>query len=492
MLAISIALLAYLLPALCATLGPRCPSNDDGYDAEVLILGAGTAGIATAKSLHEKGVTDFLILEARDRIGGRLRSEEFGGARVELGAQSIAGVDGDHTGRHKENPLWTAAKRCGLKGQLADISSRVFYEGSRRINDSVYLMVGLKYFLADIAAIDYSKERQKKNLPDIPVRQALLRYGWTLDSPVHKFMDWSVFDIGFAQPPDTTSLFNTIPFKTNEDFGDDIFFITDQRGSEHLLHCLATEFNLKEKDPRLQLNTVVNGIQWSDKCVCVTATQGNRLKRNYCAKYAISTFSIGELQSDDGTLRFDPPLPRWKKDTINTFKMTHLMKIFIKFKDTFWNRVMFIDRADEVRGRYPVIQPLGYFDTFPDNAGILQFYLSSPQSDRIMSHTSPITQAKKEVMEILRETFPKADIPEPEDVLVTMWKTDPLYHGTYSNKPVGVNKYTYRRLSAPVGRLFFTGEANHPDYSGFLHGAYLAGTDTGKKVAEALRVLSVS
>ena len=490
MLATSAVLLASLLPALCATLqGPRCPYNIDSYDADVLIIGAGMAGIAAAKSLHEKGVTNFLILEARDRIGGRLRSEEFGGVRVELGAQTIAGVDEDNSGKFDENPLWTVAKRCGLKGQFADTSSRVFYEGSRRINDTMYVMVGVKYFLTTVSVMDYSKERQRNGLPDIPVRQALRDHGWTVNSPVEKFFDWSVFDMGFGTPPDTTSLYSTIPFKTTEKFGEDIFFISDQRGSEHLVRCLATDFNLVENDPRLQLTTLVNGIQWSDKCVCVTATQGNEgPERRYCAKYAISTLSIGALQSEDTVLRFDPPLPDWKKEAINTFQMTHLLKVFIKFNHTFWNQLMFIDRADKIRGRYPVIQPLGHFDTIPNNANILQFYLTSPQSDHIVSQPHPTEAAKKEVMEVLQEVYPSAQIPEPEDVLVTLWKTDPLNRGTYSNKPVGVNKYTYQSLSAPVGRLFFTGEATHPDYAGFLHGAYLAGIDTGKRVAEVLPV----
>ena len=103
-----------------------------------------------------------------------------------------------------------------------------------------------------------------------------------------------------------------------------------------------------------------------------------------------------------------------------------------------------------------------------------------------MSHSCPTEEAKKEVMEVLQEVYPSAEIPEPKSVLVTMWKTDPLNRGTYSNKPVGVNKHTYQSLSAPVGRLSFAGEATHPDYAGLLHGAYLAGIDAGKKVADAL------
>ena len=442
------------------------------------------AGIAAAKALHKGGATDFLILEAKNRIGGRMHSKEFGGIRVELGAQTIAGVDEDNTGKYKVNPLWKEAQRCGLKGQFADVSSRVFYEGSNRINDTQYVIVGIKSFLAYGNAGEYSKALQKYGLPDESVRSALKRYGWMPKTAVEKFFDWSLVDMGFGQSPETLSLFKTIPFKTSDKFGDDIFFISDQRGSEHLLRCMGQDFNLVENDPRILLNTYVSNIQWRKNCVCVTARNQFGQSRKYIAKYAISTFSIGLLQSHK-MITFEPSLPNWKSNAINAFKMTHLLKIFVKFNYTFWDRVMFIDRADESRGRYPVIQPLCHFDTISNDSNVLQFYLAGPQANYIVNQ--PPKVAKREVVEILHEVYPKAFIPEPEDILVSTWKIDPLNQGTYSNKPIGLSGETFRALAAPLGHLYFSGEATHPDYSGFLHGAYISGTNVGKAIAEALK-----
>ena len=60
---------------------------------------------------------------------------------------------------------------------------------------------------------------------------------------------------------------------------------------------------------RLHLNTQVSAIQWSDECVCATA-QENGETRQYCAPYAIHTFSIGTLQFR--TVQFKPELPETK------------------------------------------------------------------------------------------------------------------------------------------------------------------------------------
>ena len=57
------------------------PNCDREPDAQVLILGAGLAGLGAARRLSESGITDFLILEQRDRVGGRLQAAEFGGGR---------------------------------------------------------------------------------------------------------------------------------------------------------------------------------------------------------------------------------------------------------------------------------------------------------------------------------------------------------------------------------------------------------------------------
>jgi polyamine oxidase len=59
------------------------------------------AGISAGKRLSEAGITDLVILEATDHIGGRMHKTNFGGINVEMGANWVEGVNGG-----KMNPIW--------------------------------------------------------------------------------------------------------------------------------------------------------------------------------------------------------------------------------------------------------------------------------------------------------------------------------------------------------------------------------------------------
>ncbi|KAJ1525872.1 hypothetical protein ONE63_009064 [Megalurothrips usitatus] len=80
--------------------------NDDVKRVKILIIGAGMAGLSAANHLAKNGMTDFLVLEASNKIGGRIFSAQTGKHRLELGANWIHGVLG--------NPLYEIAIANGL------------------------------------------------------------------------------------------------------------------------------------------------------------------------------------------------------------------------------------------------------------------------------------------------------------------------------------------------------------------------------------------
>ena len=87
---------------------------------KVLILGAGTAGITAAKTLHDRGVTDFLVLEGQDYIGGRIKQASLGGMKMELGANWIQYAD------EEDNPLIPLKNKHNLTGQNSNFSNLSF------------------------------------------------------------------------------------------------------------------------------------------------------------------------------------------------------------------------------------------------------------------------------------------------------------------------------------------------------------------------------
>jgi hypothetical protein len=80
-------------------------------------------------------------------------------------------------------------------------------------------------------------------------------------SPVDMAVDYFTYDYEFAEPPRVTSLQNTVPLPTFTDFGDDTYFVADQRGYESVVHHLAGQYLNADKsgniaDARLKLNKV--------------------------------------------------------------------------------------------------------------------------------------------------------------------------------------------------------------------------------------------
>ena len=483
-------LYSFLFLVTCLHAQGICPASESEYDADVLILGAGMSGISAAKSLYEHGVKNFMILEARDRIGGRMRSEEFGGIRVELGSYWVYGIHLTEDPPERlsgNNDMQQLVERLGVIGVIADVNKSAVHDGSGLMACSVTDPVVDRFVHVIENTMNYSTTlRKRKGLPDQSVKEGLRENNWSATTPLEKLIEW---DYNFVYHQDTrfTSLYKTVPFKWF-DFGEDYFMITDQRGSEYILHCLGEDFGLKPNDPRLKLNTRVFHVHNGNSCVCVDTVSGWR-RKTYCAKYALVTFSVGVLQSP-GTVQFFPALPKQKRDLFNFFTpMAQMVRIFLQFNYSFWeDDATFIKRVDTVLGNYAVFQPFdyhGYNITTPDNpSNVIVWSLTDKIADKVSSQPDWVT--KNEVMELLREMYPNSYIPEPKDFLVTNWKNDPLYYGSTVTTPVGTTNEMYEVLSAPVGRLYFSGDGMHKHYSGFLHGAYYSGIETGRIIAKRI------
>ena len=83
---------------------------------QVLILGGGVAGVIAARTLQQAGISDFIIVEARHELGGRMMSHTFGTSdheyTVEMGANWVQGTREDDG---PENPIWALVKKHGIQ-----------------------------------------------------------------------------------------------------------------------------------------------------------------------------------------------------------------------------------------------------------------------------------------------------------------------------------------------------------------------------------------
>ena len=246
-------------------------------------------------------------------------------------------------------------------------------------------------------------------------------------------------------------------------------------GYSKLVRCLADGI-LGDNNSRLRLNETVDVINWSDECVCVS-TISNGATKQYCASYPIVTFSIGVLQSEIANGKFEPDLPQSKVDVINKFNMAHYLKIIAEFPTVFWGSEKQTAHVSNIKGYFPIFISQNLF--LPPNANVLVITVTGNIADRLV--LQPENQTRDELMQVLRGIY-GVGIPDPTNFLLSRFLTDPQFLGSYSHIPVGVTAETFAELAAPVGRVYFSGEATSSRYNGFVHGAYFAGRDTANAV----------
>jgi len=108
----------------CATIdrGINTPSVSEVQPHKVIILGGGIAGVIAARTLHQNGIDDFLLVEARHELGGRMMSYTFANKTIEQGANWIQGLK---PGNESAHPILALAQKHNIATHFNDLSGSV-------------------------------------------------------------------------------------------------------------------------------------------------------------------------------------------------------------------------------------------------------------------------------------------------------------------------------------------------------------------------------
>ncbi|KAL9090251.1 MAG: hypothetical protein Q9159_002056 [Coniocarpon cinnabarinum] len=421
-------------------------------------------------ALSNNSISDFLILEYNDVIRGRVAHTNFGSDPdgkpyvVELGAN------------------W--AKRYNVTNTYSNYSDILTYNETG-FTDYAYLFDEYEdaYSIVEQDAGTILSE----NLLDQNAATAFTLAGWQpRRNMARQAVDWWQWDWEWAFPPtETSQVFGIVNYNTTfYQYSDANNYVFDQRGYNTFICGLASEY-LAPNDPRLLLNTIVTNITHAPDSVTVTTSDS----RCFRARHAICTFSLGVLQAahaGDAPVSFDPVFPSWKQSAIASFGMGIYTKIFLQFEpsEQFWdqNTQFFLYASPTTRGYYPVWQSLAA-PGFLENSGILFVTVVDAESRRVEAQDDATTLS--EVLEVLRQMF-GAQVPQPKAFMYPRWGQMPWAYGSYSNWPTGVTLRQHQNLRANVGALWFAGEHTHPEYYGFLQGAYFEGQRVAESVAACL------
>lgn len=438
------ALAAAALLACRASGPPLLP----GPTRRVIVIGAGIAGLTVARLLLAYDI-DVVILEARDRIGGRIHTVDLAGAPVDLGAAWIHGRSGNPvaaiadaygvaTRPHPYEPiaLWDAvegrfasedeldAALAREEGLLAAIPSL-----QAKLGDSASMQAAIDAHLAALA-LDPRAERH--------ARLILEQY---------------VIEVDYGGPAARTSL---AIFDEDEFYGADDHVIVGAYRS--LLAPLAKGLDIRLSSPVARVAYDANEVR-------VETATGEVLT----ADRAIVTVPLGVLQA--GAIAFDPSLPAAKREAIARLEMGSLEKVILRWDTAFWPDVA--DAAwlhlGKTRGDFPLILDLSAIAGAPTLA-LIHGGSRAREALDTLDGDALVADALAALGAVLGVT-----IPAPVAAHVTRWRSDPYSRGSYSFPALGQSLDDFDVLAAPVGdRVLFAGEATARTTFGTVHGAVLS------------------
>jgi monoamine oxidase len=424
---------------------------DNHYDA--IVIGGGVAGLAAAKTLHESQ-QNVLIIEARNRLGGRVDSTYDWGFAIEMGASWVHGVN--------NNPLIPLIGDRSLilnsydNSKITDmLKDYALYnhDGKAIDTDELNLFFSLaKQFIRYCK--DYSNRKSFEELFSMLIKDKGLNENQI--SILHYALD-NIYTYEFGE--DLTRLSRNVfsPYETSNVSGKNALL---PEGYYQLFQSFS------ENIP-INLNQIVQEINYNNNEVKIL-TQNNA----YYAKKVIITVPLGVLKSNKIT--FSPNLPADKLQAINKLQMGNYEKLYLFFDKVFW------DREKEWIGILPreKHQAFNIFNYYKYTQKPVLIVFTSGKLARDMEKHNLTNW----IMERLRTIYGE-EIPNPIKIKKTHWASDPFAFGSYSYLPIGVDKGEIATLAKPVaGKIFFAGEATSDSDPSTVHGAYLSGIRAANEV----------
>ncbi|BBG99797.1 polyamine oxidase 2 [Prunus dulcis] len=404
----------------------------------VIVIGGGMAGVSAARALHDASI-QVMLLESRDRLGGRVYTDYSFGFPIDLGASWLHGVC-------KENPLAPLIGRLGLPLYRTSGDNSVLYDHDLE-SYALFDMDGKQVPQDLVTKVGETDKVREEFSEDMSITRAFsivfernpeLR----LEGVAHKVLQWYLCRMEELLP------------------GGHGLMV---RGYLPVINTLAKGLDIRLGHRVTKIARQYNGVH-------VTIEDGS----TFVADAAVVAVPLGVLKAK--SISFEPKLPNWKEEAIDDLGVGIENKIVLHFEKVFWPNVEFLGVVAETS------YCCSYFLNLHKATGhSVLVYMPAGQLAKDIEKMSDEEAANFAFMQ-LKKILPDAS--SPIQYLVSRWGSDVNTLGSYSYDMVGKPHDLYEKLRVPVDNLFFAGEATSADFPGSVHGAF----STGMMAAEGCRM----
>ncbi|OVA12600.1 Amine oxidase [Macleaya cordata] len=492
----------------------------------IIVIGAGPAGLIAARHLQRQGFS-VTVLEARDRLGGRVYTDRSSlSVPVDLGASIITGVEADVATERRPDPSSLICSQLGLEltvlnsdcplydimtGQKvqADLDEALEAEYNSLLDDMVVLVAqkgdrAMRMSLEDGLEYALKRRRMARSISDAEEVELDMLTNASFDSGAdglekevssrtdsreeilspleRRVMDWHFANLEYGCAALLKQV--SLPYWNQ----DDVY------GGFGGAHCMikggySTVVESLGDGLHIHLNHVVTEISYSvqnsggeagehQRNVKVSTSNGDE----FVGDAVLITVPLGCLKAE--TIKFSPALPEWKCSSIQRLGFGVLNKVVLEFPEVFWDDSVdyFGATAEDTGHRGQCFMFWNVKKTVGAPVLIALVVGKAAIDGQNVSSSYHVHHA----LRVLRKLFGEASVPDPVASVVTNWGNDPFSRGAYSYVAVGASGEDYDILGRPVENcLFFAGEATCKEHPDTVGGAMMSG------LREAVRIIDI-
>ncbi len=432
-------------------------------DWDVLIIGAGAAGLTALRELCAAGLK-VLCVEARDRIGGRIFTihDPLAPVPIELGAEFVHG---------RPPEIWDVIRAAGLTAYDCAENAVHIKNGKVQHDGDAWELVsrvmdGMQKAASDGEDQTFLSFLERSKYPRNAKELAA--------SYVEGFNAARKEEIGIASLAQDARASDAID-------GDRSFRIMNG------YHSLITALLYGREDllSKLRLSSIVERVEWRKGSAKVHVRSGltGRIEKLRSSRVVL-TVSLGVLQADPnapGAIQFDPE-PGEILTAARALRFGHVIRIVLRFREAFWESNTKLADAGFLLSDEQCFPT--WWTPRPVHAPVITGWSAGPHADSLLGQprSAIIKHALKDLARITNFNVPRVSS-LVEAAYLHDWHEDPFSRGAYSYVPAGALPFR-AALAEPVAEtLFFAGEATElSGHSATVHGAIAS----GRRVAERI------